>query len=115
MMLQQRYTRSILSEISSKSQRRVGVETFNIDRFRLSEVPTPIPQSPPAKRQYLKGPIPWPWLLRVFELQTNSTTVLALVIWRVCGLRRSLSFKLPPSATRVVGGRSTVYRALSKL
>lgn len=93
------------------------------ERFRLEEsIGTTLdvgvePRQPPRHQRgeaFLRGPIPWNWLVKAMRLG-RGPLALALVLWRLAGMKRSQSFRLPPSECRCVGERKTVYAALDKL
>jgi hypothetical protein len=39
------------------------------------------------KMQFLKGPIPWPWIVRAWSLPGQSLMV-GLMLWRLAGLKK---------------------------
>ena len=76
-------------------------------------------KSPRANRQvdkFLRGPIPWWWLMRALQLGGKVPQVI-VVIWFFVGVKKSNTF---PLSTRILKrelgvGRGSVYRALSRL
>jgi hypothetical protein len=67
------------------------------------------------KRLFLKGPIPWEWLVAASNLP-NRVMKLALVLWLVSGMRRNRTFRFPLSRGKALGlSRDTTRRALQDL
>jgi hypothetical protein len=64
---------------------------------------------------YLRGPVPWPWLLRAAALP-GKALVLGLMLWQLAGMRRvrSVTFCLSRAAKDGVP-LSTARRALRAL
>ena len=63
------------------------------------------PKKPPRHRQgeqFLKGPIPWPWLLRAMTLKGRALHV-ALLLWKESGIRKIRTVRLNISATAKIG------------
>ncbi|HEX2473270.1 MAG TPA: helix-turn-helix domain-containing protein [Lacipirellulaceae bacterium] len=69
----------------------------------------------PVKIPFLKGPIPWQWLINAGRLP-GKTLHVAIVLWHLVGLRKSLTVCWEPSKAKPFGmDRHTVYRALAIL
>jgi len=73
--------------------------TLNLQDF-TSDTPLVVPPSPlPPRHQpgevFLKGPIPWAWLVRAGQLPGRALHV-ALVLWREAGCKnsRTVPFRL---------------------
>jgi hypothetical protein len=71
-------------------------DTFDLDALRATEVDLDALRSrpsgrPPRHRQgeeFLKGPIPWPWLRRALALPGRALHV-AVLLWKQAGCQRS--------------------------
>jgi hypothetical protein len=62
-------------------------------------------KKPPRHRQgeqFLKGPIPWPWLLRAMQLRGKALHV-ALLLWKESGIRGNRTIRFNLSATARIG------------
>ena len=62
-------------------------------------------RKPPRHRQgeqFLKGPIPWPWLLRAMQLHGKAVHV-ALMLWKESFIRGNRTIRFNLSATRKIG------------
>jgi hypothetical protein len=62
-------------------------------------------KKPPHHRQgepFLKGPIPWLWLLRAMQLNGKALHV-ALMLWKESGIRRNRTIRFNLSATAKIG------------
>jgi hypothetical protein len=72
------------------------------------------PEAPAS--EFLKGPVPISWLGRMLELNSATVCGVGLVLWFLCGARRSRTVKL---ATISFGGwtpsRFAKSRALQRL
>jgi hypothetical protein len=71
----------------------------------LDVLPPRPSKKPPRHRQgeqFLKGPIPWPWLLRAMTLRGRALHV-ALLVWKESGIRRDRTVHLNISATAKIG------------
>lgn len=78
------------------------IDGFNLDDFRADPadpdtVPNRAPKRPPRHRQgeaFLKGPIPWCWLLQAAKLPGKALHV-ALLLWREagCSKKRTVRFR----------------------
>jgi hypothetical protein len=98
------------------------MSTFDPDRFKVSG--TPVDQmtdksiatkkvSPVSKQQqFLKGPVPLPWLIKASRCK-GQAFIVAIIIWYRCGLQKSNQVTL---TSRVLGkfgiNRSAKSRAL---
>ena len=77
---------------------------LDLDTLRLRPGMTAPPkpkQKPPryCRTGFLRGPIPWPWLLRAMPLPGRALAV-ALVLWREAGIRKAMTFSLPQARLR---------------
>src|SRR5262245_35351565 len=65
--------------------------------------------------RYLKGPIPWDWVVRASMLLGKALTV-GLCLWRISGATKSKTVVLANHELEPFGiGRSTKSRALAEL
>ena len=95
-------------------------DDFNLEKLRVGNAPVIVPSSPhPPRHQpggaFLKGPIPWDWLVQAGRLPGQALAV-SLVLWREAGCenRRTLPFRL--SLARQFGMHpDTARRALHAL
>ena len=77
---------------------------LDLDKFRLppgvSAPPKP-KRKPPnyCRSTFLRGPIPWPWLVRAMTLPGRALAV-ALVLWREAGIRKAMTFPLSQARLR---------------
>jgi hypothetical protein len=93
---------------------------FDLEKLRVSNLPMTVPPSPhPPRHQpgqaFLKGPIPWIWLVQAGQLPGQALAV-GLVLWREAGCKncRTISFRL--SLARQFGMHpDTARRALHAL
>jgi hypothetical protein len=101
----------------------------DLDRLRFT--PTPMPQSavraadvktlpkPKAKKitgEFLKGPIPLPWLTAVTKLSGKAPLSVALAVWFEAGRRKSNEVKLTTAILRRFSvNRKAKYAALRSL
>jgi hypothetical protein len=64
---------------------------------------------------FLKGPLPWPWLLRAMQLP-GKTVAVALMLWKESGCQRARTFQFVPGRAAVEGiSRWTIHRSLQRL
>ncbi|MBN1908504.1 MAG: hypothetical protein JW818_02085 [Pirellulales bacterium] len=91
------------------------VDAFDARRFQMAgpQLPCP-PQRPKAPRHkpgnlFLKGPIPWSWLEKAMRLPGKALAV-ALVVWHLCGLKKSSTVHMEPSKIRSAGMSPRVAR-----
>lgn len=99
-------------------------EAVHLERFRLTpksaredfgtERHTARPPRHRKGERFLRGPIPWPWLTQAMPLG-RAPLAMALVIWRLVGVKNSRIVHLTRSEWECVGGRRTIYRALDVL
>jgi len=96
----------------------------DLDRFRVSDSvrqlinskPPAMPKARKAKTEFLKGPIPIPWLLRAVQLPGKAPLAVALAIWFEAGRRKSNEVKLTTAIlNRFNVNRKAKYRALKML
>lgn len=95
-------------------------DDFNLEKLRTGNAPVVVPPSshPPRHQPgqtFLKGPIPWDWLVQAGRLPGQALPV-GLVLWREAGCenRRTIPFRL--SLARQFGMHSdTARRALHAL
>lgn len=77
------------------------------------------PQKPKAKKiagEFLKGPIPLPWLTAASKLSGKAPLAVALAIWFEAGRRKSNEVKLTTAILRRLNvNRKAKYRALKSL
>jgi hypothetical protein len=75
-----------------------GIETDTWESLRNNGIETDIQETPPDNRRaprhrtgelFLRGPIPWGWILRLASLPGRYTWLIALLIWRRSGLRKN--------------------------
>lgn len=106
-----------------RSRRGTEADTIDVERFRLppnlmASTNGKASTKPPRHRQgerFLKGPIPWPWILRATRLPRGALSM-ALVLWRLSGVRRSRTVQLTAAGWReVFPYRQNAYRALARL
>ncbi|MER3448119.1 MAG: hypothetical protein C4291_15430 [Candidatus Dadabacteria bacterium] len=77
---------------------------------------TVMPKARKARTEFLKGPIPLPWLLRVMKIPSKAPLAVALAIWFEAGRRRSNEVKLTTAIlNRFNVNRKAKYRALKML
>jgi hypothetical protein len=98
---------------------------LDLDRFRVPETPS-LPQNAedmgrvalPIRvrgQLFLKGPIPWTWLLSAMRLAGKALHV-AVLVWFVAGMKRSAVVKLNVAALREAGvSRWSAARGLRAL
>lgn len=69
-----------------------------------------------AKRDFIKGPIDWLWLLDAYRIGGSAALIVGLAIWRLKGLRPDGPLTWEQALKRQLGlHRRTLNRALSKL
>src|SRR5262245_31245336 len=100
-----------------------SLDPFNPDQLRLPGEFLPLPEAPPRRRPprhrmgetFLKGPIPWEWLVQAGRIPGQALQV-ALPLWKNAGCvgKRTVSFCL--SRARVFDMHpDTARRALRAL
>src|SRR5262249_32809455 len=62
-----------------------------------------------CKSNFLRGPIPWAWLIRAMMLPGRALAV-GLIIWREAGIRNSLTIPLQHARLREAGIRKDTGR-----
>jgi hypothetical protein len=102
----------------------------DLDRLRLPSTPPQaprecMPSAAPTRVQtkpkriageFLKGPIPLPWLTAASELAGKSPLAVGLAVWFEAGRRRSNEVKLTTAILKRFGvKRKAKYRALQSL
>jgi hypothetical protein len=97
------------------------LDPFDPSNLRLSGdlFLTPQPSSKPPRHRpgekFLKGPIPWPWLIRASRLP-GKTLLVALLIWHKAGWRKSRTIRVClKAAVDLEISRRTVQRAIHAL
>lgn len=80
---------------------------LNLETFRLPPSATAPPQSkrkPPrfCRKDFLRGPIPWPWLVKAMELPGRALA-LSLILWREAGIKNLLTVALSQTRLRECG------------
>ena len=95
------------------------MEDFNIEDYRINkvEVNEPKTQTPPTKRykKFIKGPLPLDWFIIAAGLPCGATQ-LALVLWYLAGLKKSMTVSLPNKPLQEMKiGRNSKRRALKAL
>ncbi len=100
-----------------------GESSFDMDAIGakpvdLEELTRQWPKKPPRHRlgeKFLKGPIPWDWLLRAFALSGKALHV-ALLLWREAGCRRTRTVTLCLGGSLPEGlNRQSARRGLRQL
>jgi hypothetical protein len=98
-------------------------EPFHPESFRAGTGPVPAagrgtPKRPPRHRQgerFLRGPVPWPWLLAAGAC-TGKALHVALALWHEAGMARSRTVPFRPARAREFGmSRDTARRGLRAL
>jgi hypothetical protein len=98
----------------------------DLDRLRLPATPVPTapklsgpPVTPKPKRmtgEFLKGPIPLPWLTAASKLAGKGPLAVALAVWFEAGRRKSQEVRLTTAILqRFNVNRKAKYRALRSL
>lgn len=99
------------------------MEDFNIDEYRISGIEVPETEKPsPAKKygkiingKFIKGPLPLDWFIVAAGLPCGATH-LALVLWYLVGLKKSMTVSLPNKPLQEMKiGKATKRRALKAL
>jgi len=101
-----------------------GDHTFDPDRWEVAADLQQVPEPPakakrrPRHRQpdrFLKGPVPWPWLLRAMRLPGKALAV-GLMLWLQRGMsgRRTVLFCLARAAADGIP-TTTARRAIREL
>jgi hypothetical protein len=73
------------------------------------------PQRPRSPIQFLKGPVPWPWIAAASALP-GSSLVVGLCLWRLAGAKRSNTISLGNAELVSMGiDRAAKSRAISAL
>jgi hypothetical protein len=68
-----------------------------------------------SREKFLKGPIPWPWLVRAAHLPGRAA-ILSLLLWRMAGCRKSRTMPLSLNAAKELGlSRYAVRRGVRAL
>jgi hypothetical protein len=98
-----------------------NADTFDPDRWEMTS--DPLPPSAPKKRRpwsrrsgrFLKGPVPWHWLVRAMTLPGKALAV-GLMLWLQRGLtgRRTVLFCLARAAADGIP-TTTARRAIREL
>jgi hypothetical protein len=92
-----------------KSEHRIWDR--DAQRFIASDVGT----RPALRGRFLKGPVPWSWIVTAAELP-GSALVVGLCLWRLAGATKRQSFMLGNDEMEVMGvDRAAKSRALSAL
>jgi hypothetical protein len=98
-------------------------DPFDPDSLRGQEIDLAALQRRPGKRlprhepgeAFLKGPIPWPWLVTAARLPGKALQV-AVLLWREAGCRKSRTVTFCLSRGRELEmGEDTTRRALRRL
>ena len=100
----------------------MGDAVIDLESLRLGDGDVLAPPKPKRKlprhrpgEKFLKGPIPWTWLERVFLLRGKALHV-ALLLWKEAGCRRSRTVRLCLSGALPAGlNRQTARRGLRQL
>lgn len=82
-------------------------ERLPIERLRLPDPPTEVcsskvPSTHKRSQRFLKGPIPWPWLVRAISLPGKAAAI-AVALWHWSGLRRSRMVRVAHKDLRELG------------
>ena len=73
-----------------------------------------LPRHKPGQR-FLKGPIPWEWLMTAARLPGHALHV-AVLLWHLVGVKRSCMIRLSAKKALELGtSRSAAYRGLAVL
>jgi hypothetical protein len=75
---------------------------LDLNQIRLPNGWSVPPKRKPPKRLaggFLRGPIPWPWLVRAMVLPGQALAV-ALILWREAGIEKRLTVSLKPARLR---------------
>jgi hypothetical protein len=98
-------------------------DPFDVQALQLpgadpSALHAPPSRKPPRHRlgeKFLKGPIPWAWLERAFQLSSKALHV-ALLLWREAGCLRSRTIRLCLGGQLPAGlNRQSARRGLRRL
>jgi hypothetical protein len=101
----------------------------DLDRLRRPAQPPPVPAelqpaAPPTPKakakkiacEFLKGPIPLPWLAAASMLSGKAPPTVGLAVWFEAGRRKSREVKLTTAILKRFGvNRKAKYRALKSL
>jgi len=95
------------------------MDTFDPKRFAMDSAASIVGgrRAPKLVRgqRFLKGPIPWPWLMRAAELPGRALHT-AVALWFLSGVTRSETVKLSSRSLTELGvDRHAKYRALAAL
>src|SRR5438034_5608908 len=96
-----------------------NMDTLDPKRFAMHNVNTTIAsrRSPKVARgqRFLKGPIPWAWLMRAAQLPGRALHI-GVALWFLSGLTRSFTVRLGGRPLAELGvDRHSKYRALRQL
>jgi hypothetical protein len=95
-------------------------DPFDLKSLRLSETVSKSlsTKQPPRHRpgeQFLKGPIPWQWLLEAARLRGKALHI-ALLLWKTAGCRKSRNVRFCLSQAKSMGMHlDTARRGLRQL
>jgi hypothetical protein len=87
-------------------------DEFSAPQMGLTSLRQGCPRRPPRHRQgeeFLKGPIPWPWLERAMILPGKALQV-ALAIWKQAGCQRSRTVRFCLSQGSMWGASAQTTR-----
>lgn len=96
----------------------------DLERFRLSGSLLPVRKSslvtnakPQAVKAFLRGPIPWGWLIRAGNIPRRNALIVGVVLWHLAGLRSErVGLVLCVNRCKPFGlGRKAVERGLRDL
>jgi DNA-binding transcriptional ArsR family regulator len=95
---------------------------INLDQLRLGSASAAdhraVPLTPPKPRageHFLKGPVPWQWLMAAAQ-QRGKVLHVAITLWFLAGLNRRREVKLSLTRVQSLGiSRSSASRALAAL
>jgi hypothetical protein len=99
-----------------------NADPFDPDRWQTGSDQVPTPEPKPTRKfrprradRFLKGPVPWSWLLRAMQLP-GKALALGLMLWFQCGLtgRWTIHFCLPRAAAEGIP-ITTARRAMREL
>jgi hypothetical protein len=114
---------SLISSSIEEGASSGGADPFDVEGLRmpgadLAALARQPSRKPPRHRQgekFLKGPIPWAWLERVFPLSGKALHV-ALLLWKEAGCRRNRTITLCLSGVLPEGlNRQSARRGLRQL
>ena len=87
----------------------------NLKTLHFKIISTSESQYPMIDGKFLRGPIPWAWLASAGQLPGQALHV-AIVLWLLRGLNRSMTVKIEKAHLREMGvSHTSYYRGLTAL